>query len=40
MSSRDGREAIEMCLSEKGALAKIRLGNTGLGLGGSVSVWG
>jgi len=28
----NGREAIEICLSEKGALAKKRLGNTGLKL--------
>jgi len=30
MCVRHGRGAIEICLSEKGALAKKRLGNTGL----------
>jgi len=30
MCTRDGRGAIEICMSEKGALAKKRLGNTGL----------
>jgi len=30
MCARHGREAIEICLSEKEALAKKRLGNTGL----------
>jgi len=30
MWARDGRGAIEICLSEKGALAKKRLGNTGI----------
>jgi len=28
--ARDGRGAIEICLSQKGALAKKRLGNTAL----------
>jgi len=32
--ARDGRGAIEVCLSEKGALAKKRLGNNGLGVQG------
>jgi len=30
MCARHGRGAIEICLSEKGALAKKRLGNTGI----------
>jgi len=30
MCARDGRGVIEICLSEKGALAKNRLGNTAL----------
>jgi len=30
MFARHGRGAIKICLSEKGALAKKRLGNTGL----------
>ena len=30
MCARDGRGTIEICLSEKGALAKKRLGNTGV----------
>jgi len=30
MCVRDGKRAIEICLSEKGALAKKRLGNTGI----------
>jgi len=30
MCARDGRGAIEICLSEKGALAKKRLGNIDL----------
>jgi len=30
MCARHGRGAIEICLSEKGALAKKRLGNTGV----------
>ena len=30
MCARDGRKAIEIFLSEKGALAKKRLGNTAL----------
>jgi len=31
MCARHGRGAIEICLSEKGALAKKRLGSTSLG---------
>ena len=30
MCAREGRGAIQICLSEKGALAKKRLGNTGI----------
>jgi len=30
MCARHGRGAVEICFSEKGALAKKRLGNTGL----------
>jgi len=37
MCARHGRGAIEICLSEKGALAKKILGNTGLATRGSVN---